>query len=207
MYGVIDLHRDRILDTIAQGETGQYRWLRVNRERAGEAEYQRRYRSYWAMNAARLSASFYTAYFDALKAAEIQNGTLKDLCKLLCVASVRQNGTQTIQFSFATKLQHTVNPVLPIYDSRVARFYLFQEPSSDMPQPARIDRFVAFNDFLVREYARVIGEGYLSRSIQSFRNRFDAANVTDEKIIDWIIWAFVGFADKGALLSGNIVYS
>jgi hypothetical protein len=45
---------------------------------------------------------------------------------------------------------------LPIYDSRAARFYLFEAPGSDQPLGERIIKLTAFYEFLEREFARVI---------------------------------------------------
>ena len=49
--------------------------------------------------------------------------------------------------------------------------------------------------------------GLLAPAIAAFRERFHPQHHTDEKIVDWLIWALVGLADEGALLDGRIVYS
>jgi hypothetical protein len=48
--------------------------------------------------------------------------TLGRIVQTLYVASTRQDGRKTVQFSFATKLLHIADPSLPIYDSLVAEF-------------------------------------------------------------------------------------
>jgi hypothetical protein len=95
---------------------------------------------------------------------------------------------------------------LPIYDSLVARFFLFEAPSSDRPVEERITKLTAFHDFLGTEYARVIKGGQLASAIAAFRQRFNPQQHTDEKIIDWLIWTLVSLADRGALLKSQIVY-
>lgn len=207
MYSVIEEHRERIIGTIPQRDIDDYDWFKKNRAQAGSPVFQSNYRKYWAMNAARLGADFYAVYFGLLASKDAGTIPLKVCCERLCAASTRLNGSQTIQFSFSTKLLHTANPRIPIYDSRVARFYFFREPSPDLAQTARIDAYIGFHDFLVREYARVIDKRYLPESIKLFRSSFQAGDQTDEKIIDWLIWAFIGLADKGALLAGNIRYT
>jgi hypothetical protein len=69
------------------------------------------------MNAARLSSSFYTAYFDTLEAAPTQKPTLLTVVHRLYDASTNNSGTKSLQFSFATKLLHMTNPKLPLYSS------------------------------------------------------------------------------------------
>lgn len=101
---------------------------------------------------------------------------------------------------------HTLNPRLPIYDSKMARFFLFEAPSSDRPAPERIGKLITFHAFLEAEYKRVFNDGQLATAIDAFRQRFNPERHTDEKIVDWLIWTFVNLADGGALLNGQIVY-
>jgi hypothetical protein len=99
------------------------------------------------MNVAQLSPPFYSAYFGALDAALKQTTTLSDVTRILYDASARRDGRQSLQFSFATKLLHMTNPVLPICDSQIAGFYFFQETTTSLNLQQRINGFVAFHDF------------------------------------------------------------
>jgi len=131
MYSVISTCQQTIIGSITQWEVDEYDWLRQNVGQADTAPYQQRYKYFWGMNVAQLSSSFYTAYFGFLKAPTTLSRN--DLCQTLHQSSTRRNGTRTLQLSFATKLLHTLNPQLPIYDSKVARFFLFEPPSSYRP--------------------------------------------------------------------------
>lgn len=124
MYSVIAASQKQLLESIQQQEVEVYEQLCQDVGRAGTQDYQRRYKTFWAMN--RASPGFCSKYFELLAM-----GTTPHLAPLLQEledASMRRNGTPTVQFSFATKLLHTRNAQLPIYDSRVARFYLFEPP-------------------------------------------------------------------------------
>lgn len=70
----------------------------------------------------------------------------------------------------------------------------------------RIEGFMYFYDFLVREYDRIISEKLLENSIWAFYERFNAQNFTTQKVIDSLIWAFIGFVRSGCVVSGVIVY-
>jgi hypothetical protein len=205
MYSTIKIFQQTIIGSIPSREVTEYAWLRDNVGRANTETYQKRYRGFWGMHAARLSSEFHATYFEFLKAPTIP--TLADLCRALYDPSGRRNGTRTLQFSFATKLLHTLNPHVPIYDSKVARFFLFEAPSSDRPVPERIGGLTAFHAFLEVEYRRVLNGRQLSTAIDAFRQRFDPEQHTDEKIVDWLIWTFVNLVDGGALLNGQIAYS
>jgi len=70
----------------------------------------------------------------------------------------------------------------------------------------RINGFVAFHDFLVQEYARVLKCGLLAKAIQEYRRQLSPQLVTDEQIVDSLIWAFVELLRKGALPKGQVSY-
>lgn len=204
MYSVIRTVQQTIVDSIDPWEVAEYDWLRETTGQSGTASYQQRYKNFWGMNVAQLSSPFYTTYFEFLSATAMPTPT--DLCQILYESSTRRDGRQTLQFSFATKLLHTINPRLPIYDSLAARFFLFEAPSSDRPVNERIKKLIEFYDFRGTEYARVIKGGQLTFAIAAFRQQFNPRQHTDEKIIDWLIWALVNLADRGALLTNQIVY-
>jgi hypothetical protein len=206
MYSTVTKYQQTIIGSISQQDVNEYEWLLNNVRQASTVSYQQKYRNFWVMNRARLRSGFYATYFGALNAARTQGPMLSNLCQSLYQSSTRSNGQQSLQFSFATKLLHVASPQLPIYDSHVVRFYLFQEPDTKQSLQARINSLIAFHDFLIKEYARVINSGQLASAIAAFRQRFSPQHHTDEKIIDWLIWGFVGVADGGALLNSRIAY-
>lgn len=204
MYCVINQFSQIVVDRIPLGFVTEYEWLLDNVGQASTSDYQRKYRNYWGMNSAQLGPAFYLAYFDALNGASRVSPTLSDVVRALYDASTRRDGRRTLQFSFATKLLHMTNPQLPIYDSLVAAFYFFQ-PSPSLEQ--RLGSLVAFHNFLIQEYARVLKGGHLKVAIQAFRDQLRPRRFTDERIIDSLIWQFVNLLGKGALLKNDIIYS
>ncbi len=207
MYDLINQFAKTVVATIPHDHITDYEWLIKNTGQANTAHYQERYRSFWAMNAARLSPDFYTAYFSLLGAAIDYAPTLKRVISTLYDASSRLNGTKSLQFSFATKLLHMTNPHLPMYDSQVAAFYFFVAPTTSAPDPERrTSEYLDFYQFLTSEYARVLQNGLLRRSIEEFRHRLKPQHFTDEKIIDSLIWGFVKLLRNGALSNRRIIY-
>ena len=126
MYDLINQFAQTVVGTIPPEHVTDYERLLQNVGQASTPDYQRRYRRFWAMNAAQLSPVFYVAYFGALNAAINHPPTLSSVAQTLHAASARQNGQKSLQFSFATKLLHMTNQHSPIYDSQVAAFYFFQ---------------------------------------------------------------------------------
>ncbi len=204
MYDLINQFAQTVVGTIPPEHVTDYEWLLQNVGQASTPDYQRRYRRFWAMNAAQLSPAFYTAYFGTLTAAMSHAPTLSSVAQTLHASSARQNGQKSLQFSFATKRLHMTNQHSPIYDSQVAAFYFFQEPSTDLQQ--RISGLVAFHNFLTQEYGRVLNGGLLACAIQEFRVRLNPQHFTDEKIVDSLIWAFVAFLWNSALPNRQVVF-
>jgi hypothetical protein len=210
MYNLINQYSQTVVGTIPREHVTDYEWLIQNVGQANTSGYQSRYRRFWAMNAAQLSPAFYATYFGTLAAAVSQLPTLSSVAQTLHAASARQNGQKSLQFSFATKLLHITNPHLPIYDSQVAAFYFFVEPDRNPKDPndfqRRIREFVTFHDFLRQEYARVLQNNLLVTAIQEFRVRLNPQHFTDEKIVDSLIWAFVGLLWNGGLQNQQVVF-
>lgn len=206
MYRLINQYAGAIVASIPSAHVQDYDWLLQNIAAVGTPEYQSKYRTFGAMNAAQLSPDFYTVYFAVLDEAAIHAPSLDSLSGTIHSASTRRNGGKSLQFSFATKLLHMINPHSPIYDSKVAKFYFYVAPPSDRDLEERIACFIAFHTFLVQEYARILDSGLLATAIQTFRQELNTQQFTDEKCIDSLLWAFVTLLEKGALQASQIAY-
>jgi hypothetical protein len=98
------------------------------------------------------------------------------------------------------------DPQLPIYDSLVANFYFFKGPNNP-DWEKRLNQYMLFYNFLIKEYKRIIDKGLLNDPIQQFKDKFDAQNFTDQRIIDLLIWAFVKLLNKKSVMNGQVIYS
>jgi hypothetical protein len=95
----------------------------------------------------------------------------------------------------------------PVYDSQVSAFYFFIKPSLNAALQERINGYVHFYNFLTNEYARILRNSLLAASIDEFRRHYDPKYFTDEKIIDSLIWSFVGLRKRDAAFNYQIAYS
>ncbi|MGD1069673.1 MAG: hypothetical protein ABSB15_05990 [Bryobacteraceae bacterium] len=196
-FTFLSLERDFIFD---------YDWIIKNLQLVETPQYQGRYRKYWAMNAARLSAPWCDAYFGELRSALDCPTSLGDLVDRLYGMPTHGNGRRSLQFSFATKLLHTADRRTPIYDSFVASFYFFQPLDGDRALQDRIDHLLSFQNFLSAEYKRILENGFLASSIQAFRSKFNPQHFTDVKIVDLLIWAWAKVLNQGGLIERRIVF-
>lgn len=207
MYNLINTHISTIFGSISGTHVPNYDWLISNRHNCLTPNFQKRYKNYWRLNAARLNPHFCTVYFTELNhALGGVSPPITQLVNTLYLTATHNNGRKSLQYSFASKLLHTVNPNAPIYDSLIAAFYFFQEPSRKLHVAKRINAYDNFYNFLDCEYRRIITLGLLTPSINSFRTRFTPKHFTDEKIIDSLLWGFVDVLNKGAVINKIIVY-
>ena len=100
----------------------------------------------------------------------------------------------SIHFSFTTKLLHTLNQNLPIYDKYIAAFFLF--PDWQDKNAGKESICNGIYEFLKYEYQRIQKEKILPKAIEIFKTKVkqldlkNAEKITDEKIIDFYIWQF-----------------
>ncbi|SRR6266542_261046 len=210
MYRLINSNAPAVVDALRRiGDFREYLHLRAdlaaNGSAPASAEFQRAYRKYWRMNAARLSPAFYERYFELL--AQYQAVGLTDLERATRVISDADDANHGLQFSFATKLVHMVDPRVPVFDSFVAGFYFFTPPATDRPFDERLTALLMFHQFLAREYARILDQQLLTPAIGALRREAELDHdVPDERVIDWLLWAWVSLLRQGAQSRGEALF-
>ena len=171
MYNLINNNIQLVLQKIERKWVNEYDWLISNLHNCAQPAYQRRYKVFWRLNAARLHDNFCNAYFQALHNAKSNRPDLSKLTLALHATPTHGNGRKSLQFSFASKLLHMVSPSMPIYDSLVAAFYFYQEPSRKLTPEQRVASLVGFHSFLFSEYQRILTNNLLAQSIAAFHLR------------------------------------
>jgi len=173
-------------------------------------EYKTNYRKYWQLNAARLSDHYCDHYFKVMEHyRDNDHIDIEDVVNRLYEVPSNSKEIKTLQFSFATKLLHTIDNTQPIYDSLVGDFYFFPRINLSWKYEHKLRDYKKIYYFLQKEQKRILDKGLLSESIQRFRERFSPLlYYTDQKIIDTLIWEFSKYARTGgAILLGKIQYS
>jgi hypothetical protein len=213
MYQFINENIAKVLDTVDRKRDIDPYLKMAEMFNAGRVsdnhEYKTIYRKYWQLNAARLSDHYCNHYFQVMEDHRHQGQIdIEDVVKLLYEVPSNSKGRKTIQFSFATKLLHTIDNTRPVYDSLVGDFYFFPQIKPSWKYAKKLSAYTRAYDFLLREHKRVLDKGLLSESIQKFRERFRLPHTyTDQKIIDTLVWKFAAYARTGAIMFGKIQYS
>jgi hypothetical protein len=210
MYQLINSNSGAVIEALRHIGVREYLQLRAELETHGahapSTSYQARYRKYWRMNAARLSPLFYERYFSLLT--ECQAGGTMDLERVTRIISDPTGADHGLQFSFATKLLHMIDPRIPVFDSFVAAFYFFRPPASYLPFDQRLSELLEFHHFLRREYARILDRDLLGPALRALRHAQQLnPEVPDERLIDWLLWGWVSLLHKQhAQFHGTALY-
>jgi len=211
MYDLINCNVTRLLETVDRSDIDQYVWMireLHNRDVSQHQEFQQKFCSYWALNGAGLGQGFRAAYFSLLEQAKCLSEpvTVEGITRTLYEIPINAKEEKALQFSFASKLVHMVNPRLPVYDRMVESFYFLPRSYTGTPEKKLANLLRSYR-FLVREHDRVLRQGLLNPAIDALRRHFRCpADYSDEKIIDTLIWKFVPFLERGALRDGSVVF-
>jgi hypothetical protein len=177
----------------------RFRLVDVSRD----LSFQKLYRRFWALNAARLSSSWCDEYFRIL---EREKGT-QSLDLRAIVGELRGlRGDGALHVSFASKLVHMVNPHRPIYDRLVAAAYFFRAPVAPAAD-RRLDVLLDFYCFLETEYAKATASDLLKPAIAIFRSTYpESATFSAVKVLDFLLWTCVRLLNGGAQRRGQLQY-
>lgn len=116
----IDEKQDNILKNLSSEDIDVYSFLKNEYAKENISKnllFQFVFRSYYGLENAGLSYELKSRYFELL--ADKQTNLEIILSELYEIPTAK--GKHSIQFSFATKLLHTIDNNKPIYDSKVAK--------------------------------------------------------------------------------------
>lgn len=168
-----------------------------------DKDFERKFRKFWGMNRAISHDNFYNKYFSYFN--HTNNIELKKLIEDLSERKINNKGYKTAQLSFSSKLLHMKNPHLPIFDQHIKHFYFLSDYSEIQPIEKRIDTFLNDYKFLKLEFERIIENKLLGDFPDQIKREFNC-EITDEKAIDSIIWAFSSLLSSGAIKRGEIKF-
>lgn len=149
------------------------------------------YRSYYQLDSAGLTDEFKSAYFQCME--DARGSSEIDLTAT--VTKLREfpnrKGQASLQFSFASKLAHTVNPSYPVYDTLVAEYFRFRTPYSYKQWEVRLNEYLDFYRQLRTLYENAIDNGSLNELTDLFNRVYSPAarRVPEVKILDFIFWS------------------
>jgi len=186
----IDEKQDDVLSNIDSESIAVYIFIKNEFKKGNVLNnpiFQFVFRSYYRLDSAGLSDNQKTRFFQLLSdKQENLEYILSELYELL--NSKNQN---TIQFSFATKLLHTINNNKPIYDNNVSRVIKKELKGSGYAKDERICSCIETYQFLEELYRDMLEDETIRNIISKFRSKFkvDDEKISDIKVLDFIMWS------------------
>jgi len=149
------------------------------------------FRSFYRLDNAGLSNELKDHYFKLLSNKNIK--LEKILLELYNFKTLR--GYNAVQFSFATKLLHTVDNHLPIFDAEASRVLKIRVSGSGKE---KIKSCLIAYENMKGIYSSLLEDKKILMLIQKFKNKFKLKDkdMTDEKILDFIIWSLGKIINK-----------
>jgi len=162
----------------------QLRSCDVSKTKGFQTTYNGFYRLWGkGMNA---NTKWYDSYYSFMQEHKNDNAlTFEKILRYLCEAS----GKTRVDASFSSKLLHTVNPDMPIWDSHVLKALGIEAPESYKDKEIQIGKSVETYDHLVRWYDERRHSGEAKRLAEAFDEAIPGAQISETKKVDWVLWA------------------
>ena len=160
-----------------------YEWLEVHKAGPENPVFQFVFRSYYRVDNAGLTTDWKVRYFEFLSRRE--SGLRTILEGLYHIPTARK--VKSLQFSFATKLLHTLDSGQPIYDSKVAELLdLPVKKGKDFT--ANIDACIAVYEDLREAQRQLLLDEGVKGKIAALKARY-GSRISDEKALDFLLWS------------------
>ena len=184
---LIHKNRDAILSQLDMNTLSVYHWLQDNlhtRNVAIDQEYRKRYGHYYGMRF--VSNEYRERYFQMMEGLKnIPGVSFREISQQLYLVD------QKHEFSFISKLLHTIDPSCPIYDSRVARVLgITRYPKKDFQKVLKRDEGIL--DKLRNVYHQLETDSQLTELLIQIDQRTPDKPMSIEKKLDFILWALGG---------------
>jgi hypothetical protein len=199
MYNIINKYSEFIINSF-DFEKEIHPYLKIQEYVAcgqNNEEFQKLFETYYGMKPFYSYTEFCVPFFNLMNG----NNSLKYILNSLYEINKKVN------FSFATKLIHTVNTTMPIYDSLVGKLFYIDE-IKPLKNETEIQLCLRKYNFLFNEYNRIISNGLICNATVLFNNAYNHNNIISQmRVIDFILWKYAKLLKDGAILNGQIEYS
>lgn len=194
LWGQINKNASEIVGNIAPESIDVYLFLSKQFKEKGVCEnylFQFVFRSFYRIDNAGLTPEFKDRYFELMEEAKSSGQIdLTYLAKDL-YSYPNRKGSNTLQFSFISKLANTVDPSYPIFDSEIGGLYGFRTPYNYKEFEIRLSEYLNFYEKLISDYNKILKENLLDVAIKEFESVFSPTNkpIPDVKKLDFLLWS------------------
>ncbi len=187
----IEDNSTEIIENIDQESVDVYNFLKSEFKKSNVTEnylFQFVFRNFYRIDNAGLTPEFKKEYFKILE--QNRNEKQFDFKKVLrrLYSFPNRKGQNTLQFSFATKMFHTINDMMPIYDNEVAKMFSMSRPYQSEFE-IKLDKYLDQLDKIQNAYEQIIDQALLPKTIGLFDQVFKDNKLSEMKKLDFIFWS------------------
>lgn len=183
--------KEDILSKFDDKMMGTYCWLQEElylRDVATDKEYRRKFSGYYKMRF--VSQEYRDAFFNVFEKMKNEvEASFRDISYYL------YDVDQKHEFSFISKMLHTIDPHKPIFDSQVCEvLHLHRTYQSSLAGKVRQDEDSLTH--IVKAYAEMSASKEVRKMLAQMDDFTPGYRMTDEKKLDFILWALGGILMK-----------
>lgn len=187
----IENHSTEIIGNIDQESIDVYHFIKSEFKKSDVNEnhlFQFVFRSFYRIDNAGLTPEFKKEYFKILE--QYRNEKQFDFEKVLrrLFSFPNRKGQNTLQFSFVTKMFNTIDDIMPIYDSEVAKIFSLSRPYQSEFE-IKLDKYLDQLDKIKIGYEQIIEQNLLPKTIGLFDQVFKDNKLPEMKKLDFIFWS------------------
>ena len=157
------------------------------------------YCNFYTLDKQKVDADFIRGYFELMQS--LKGSKDLDLVSLLFeVYNIETKRERKFHYSFTSKLAHTIDNNIPIWDSRIADLFSLNLKSVQ-DKKVNGEKFRNCIITLQEQYEKVISENLLYSTLNKFNEKFKEFNLSDTKKLDFIFWS-AGRIDINKLSKG-----
>ncbi len=186
---IIDIE-DSLIDKISKTNLEVYKFIQdefINSDVSKNFVFQFVYCNFYTLDMKKVDAKFIQGYFELM---QNQKGTVGlDLETLLFnVYKIETGRALKFNYSFTSKLAHTIDNNIPIWDSRIAEVFGLKL-SSVKDNGVNGDNFRDRIETLQGVYKKILSENLIKSTLLLFNEKFNEYEISDTKKLDFIFWA------------------
>ena len=184
--------QNEILEKMAIEYIDVYLFLKKEFEKGNVSDnfvFQYCFRAYYGLDFSRLTGAMVKRFFELLAERQTDlDHVLSELYKIK-IRNSRGEFINSMQFSFATKLLHTIDDDLPIFDHNLGEIFHLEirGGSKEDKIASRLDAYEKLKSY----YKNLLRDEQMQEVITTFKSKFkiNSSHLSDTKILDFIFGA------------------
>ncbi len=167
-------------------EVTTYQWLQGKLHALDvslDLKFQKRFIGYYRV---RRNGEWQKMYFGLLESHKNTGAAFGEMLNRVYEATKRIGATGRVEASFVSKLVATIDPHLPIIDSRVLKHLGLCLPTTGAEK--KLSAAKEIHHTLVREYVAFLKTERGRYLVRRFREQYPSAQFTEVKMLDFVLW-------------------